>query len=195
MASLDITLCRPPQHVYVTFLLIFETHHSLAIKLSQMGQYRFTWIILFPLVSQDLHMALNATLFSMNSTRNTLPGDLTPLKDLVVVSNCLILSNLSLTRFVLCFRQSILIREYTQDTEVSEQQEFKKCFTLEEFDRSRCSNIEVGIVAYRGKLSNPRWVDKERGEYILSPGCVTLTPYRIFYHSVYHPCRHIETCT
>lgn len=49
-------------------------------------------------------------------------------------------------------------------TEVSEQQEFRKPFILEEFDRSRCGNIQVDIVAYRGQLAEPRWLDTEQGK-------------------------------
>ncbi|KAI6100572.1 hypothetical protein F5141DRAFT_1218599 [Pisolithus sp. B1] len=50
-------------------------------------------------------------------------------------------------------------------TQVSEQQEFRKSFILEETDRSRCSNLHVDIIAYRGKLANPRWMDTEEGSY------------------------------
>ncbi|KIJ11257.1 hypothetical protein PAXINDRAFT_15797 [Paxillus involutus ATCC 200175] len=50
-------------------------------------------------------------------------------------------------------------------TEVSEEREFKKCFVIEEFDLSHCSSIQVDIVAYRGKLSHPCWVDTERDSY------------------------------
>ncbi|KAF9231963.1 hypothetical protein BU15DRAFT_67879 [Melanogaster broomeanus] len=50
-------------------------------------------------------------------------------------------------------------------TEVSEEQEFKKPFMIEEFDLSHCGSIQVDIVAYRGKLSHPCWVDAERDSY------------------------------
>ncbi|KAI6029300.1 hypothetical protein BKA83DRAFT_4216861 [Pisolithus microcarpus] len=50
-------------------------------------------------------------------------------------------------------------------TQVSEQQEFRKSFILEEVDRSRCSNLHVDIIAYRGKLANPCWMDTEEGSY------------------------------
>ncbi|KAF8415387.1 hypothetical protein L210DRAFT_3657556 [Boletus edulis BED1] len=50
-------------------------------------------------------------------------------------------------------------------TEVSEEQEFKKPFIIEEFDLSHCGSIHVDIVAYRGKLSDPTWMDAERDAY------------------------------
>ncbi|KAI6046250.1 hypothetical protein EDC04DRAFT_1677424 [Pisolithus marmoratus] len=50
-------------------------------------------------------------------------------------------------------------------TQVSEQQEFRKSFILEETDRSRCNKLHVDIMAYRGKLANPRWMDSEEGLY------------------------------
>ncbi|KIM58494.1 hypothetical protein SCLCIDRAFT_128104 [Scleroderma citrinum Foug A] len=53
----------------------------------------------------------------------------------------------------------------TKGTEVSEQQEFRKPFILEEFDCSRCGNIQVDIVAYRGQLAEPRWLDTEQDSY------------------------------
>jgi hypothetical protein len=55
---------------------------------------------------------------------------------------------------------------YTKGTEVSEEQEFKKPFIIEEFDLSHCGSIHVDIVAYRGKLLDPSWVDTERGEFV-----------------------------
>lgn len=53
----------------------------------------------------------------------------------------------------------------TKGTQVSEQQEFRKSFILEETDRSRCNNLHVDIMAYRGQLANPRWMDTEEGSY------------------------------
>ena len=50
-------------------------------------------------------------------------------------------------------------------TEVSEQQEFRKPFILEEFDCSRCGNIQVDIVAYRGQLADLGWMDTEQGKW------------------------------
>ncbi|KAG9312597.1 hypothetical protein JVU11DRAFT_6994 [Chiua virens] len=50
-------------------------------------------------------------------------------------------------------------------TEVSEEQEFKKPFIIEEFDLSHCGSIHVDIVAYRGKVLNPSWVDTERDAF------------------------------
>ncbi|KAL4079085.1 hypothetical protein J3A83DRAFT_4367804 [Scleroderma citrinum] len=47
----------------------------------------------------------------------------------------------------------------------AEQQEFRKPFILEEFDRSRCGKIQVDVVAYRGQLANPRWMDTEQDSY------------------------------
>jgi len=50
-------------------------------------------------------------------------------------------------------------------TEVLEEQEFKKPFMIEEFDLSHCGSIHVDIVAYRGMLSDPQWVDVEPDVY------------------------------
>lgn len=58
---------------------------------------------------------------------------------------------------------------HTKGTEVSEEQEFKKPFIIEEFDLSHCGSIPVDIVAYRGRLLNPSWVDTERGEFRVHP--------------------------
>ncbi|KAG6334775.1 hypothetical protein ID866_4308 [Astraeus odoratus] len=50
----------------------------------------------------------------------------------------------------------------TKGTEVSERQEFRKSFIFEEFNRSRCNKLHLDILAYRGKLPNPRWIDEEQ---------------------------------
>lgn len=57
----------------------------------------------------------------------------------------------------------------TKGTEVSEAQEFKKPFIIEEFDLSQCGSIHVDIVAYRGRLLDPTWVDTERGTFVRHP--------------------------
>ncbi|KAI6044886.1 hypothetical protein EDC04DRAFT_2889550 [Pisolithus marmoratus] len=56
---------------------------------------------------------------------------------------------------------SILIR----GTEVSEQQEFRSPFYREEQDLSECKRIGEDIVAYRGTLERPQWMDKEKDSY------------------------------
>ncbi|KAF9234840.1 hypothetical protein BU15DRAFT_78674 [Melanogaster broomeanus] len=62
-------------------------------------------------------------------------------------------------------KSSLCIGFLFKGTEVSEEQEFKKPFMIEEFDLSHCGSIQVDIVAYRGKLSHPCWVDAERDSY------------------------------
>lgn len=71
-----------------------------------------------------------------------------------------------LSFYVTC---SLRVRPHTKGTEVSEEQEFKKPFIIEEFDLSHCGSIHVDIVAYRGQLLNPSWVDSERGELVANP--------------------------
>ncbi|KAI5991133.1 hypothetical protein EDD15DRAFT_1115401 [Pisolithus albus] len=56
---------------------------------------------------------------------------------------------------------SILIR----GTEVSEEQEFRKSFYEEHADIFACRSLEVDIVAYRGTLENPLWMDEEKDSY------------------------------
>ncbi|KAI6156476.1 hypothetical protein EDD17DRAFT_1763968 [Pisolithus thermaeus] len=56
---------------------------------------------------------------------------------------------------------SILIR----GTEVSEEQEFREAFYRENANLSACKSLGVDIVAYRGTLENPLWMDKEKESY------------------------------
>ncbi|KAI6030474.1 hypothetical protein F5J12DRAFT_902965 [Pisolithus orientalis] len=53
----------------------------------------------------------------------------------------------------------------TRGTEVSEQQEFRSEFYREQADLSGCKNVRVDIVAYRGTLKDPLWMDEEAELY------------------------------
>ena len=86
---------------------------------------------------------------------------------------------------------------YTKGTEVSEEQEFKKPFIIEEFDLSHCGSIHVDIVAYRGKLLDPTWVDAERGEFVVNSHSLTSCrlPFcfeRCLHDIVLRACGHVK---
>ncbi|KAI6108537.1 hypothetical protein EV401DRAFT_2116788 [Pisolithus croceorrhizus] len=53
----------------------------------------------------------------------------------------------------------------TRGTEVSEQQEFRSGFYREVANLSACKSVEEDIVAYRGTLKDPLWMDKEKESY------------------------------
>ncbi|KAI6123788.1 hypothetical protein EDD16DRAFT_608175 [Pisolithus croceorrhizus] len=53
----------------------------------------------------------------------------------------------------------------TRGTEVSEQQEFRSAFYQEVANLSACKSVEVEIVAYRGTLQCPLWMDREKDSY------------------------------
>ncbi|KAI5991132.1 hypothetical protein EDD15DRAFT_2369021 [Pisolithus albus] len=59
-----------------------------------------------------------------------------------------------------CFG-SILLR----GTAVSEEQEFREPFYQENADLSACKSLGVDIIAYRGALQNPLWMDKEKESF------------------------------
>lgn len=48
-----------------------------------------------------------------------------------------------------------------QGLQVSEEQEFRYTFTAERNSRSAMKMVEEPILAYRGDLADPLWVDKE----------------------------------
>jgi hypothetical protein len=52
---------------------------------------------------------------------------------------------------------------YAQGTRVSEDQEFREEFYLENLESSWCDSIEVPIVIYKGSSLDPRWMDTEAG--------------------------------
>ncbi|KIJ08850.1 hypothetical protein PAXINDRAFT_88270 [Paxillus involutus ATCC 200175] len=52
---------------------------------------------------------------------------------------------------------SILIK----GTQVSEQQEFRQSFVIKEASRFEFTSVEIQILAYRGSLLQPTWMDKE----------------------------------
>ncbi|KAI6139333.1 hypothetical protein BKA82DRAFT_3988626 [Pisolithus tinctorius] len=54
---------------------------------------------------------------------------------------------------------------FAKGTEVSEQQEFRHAFYREQADLSGCESIEDEIVAYRGTLERPLWMDEEEGDF------------------------------
>ena len=47
---------------------------------------------------------------------------------------------------------------------MSEQQEFRHSFIAEGTSRSAMKTIEAPILAYRGDLLDPEWMDEERGK-------------------------------
>ncbi|KAI6044888.1 hypothetical protein EDC04DRAFT_2640470 [Pisolithus marmoratus] len=53
----------------------------------------------------------------------------------------------------------------TRGTEVFEQREFRSRFYREEEDLSACKSVAVDLVAYRGTLQRPLWMDKEQELY------------------------------
>ncbi|KAI6156475.1 hypothetical protein EDD17DRAFT_1845061 [Pisolithus thermaeus] len=53
----------------------------------------------------------------------------------------------------------------TKGTEVSGQQEFRTSFCRERANLSACESVQVDIVAYRGTVECPLWVDKEKESY------------------------------
>lgn len=82
---------------------------------------------------------------------------------------------------------------------MSEEQEFKKPFIIEEFDLSNCGSIQVDIVAYRGKLLDPLWVDIERGEFVVnlvvarrSAAYRTFRLERYLHDIVFRVCGHVK---
>ena len=54
-----------------------------------------------------------------------------------------------------------------QGTQVSEQQEFQSSFFILRESATDCTSISDKIVAYRGSLSDPLWMDIEPGKYFL----------------------------
>lgn len=115
-------------------------------------------------VLQGLHMARDAMFPITDLIPSIHPEGLVLSRDLLAWSYRTALSLFS-PKFVLGSLESSSTDQCTKGTEVAEQQEFKKSFILEEFDRSRCGNIQVDIVAYRGQLANPRWMDTEEGGF------------------------------
>lgn len=84
---------------------------------------------------------------------------------------------------------------HPKGAEVSEEQEFKKPFIIEEFDLSHCGTIHVDIIAYRGTLPNPSWVDTERGESDFVANAVTGRAYpsfRCLHDVVLRACGHVK---
>ncbi|KAF9222351.1 hypothetical protein BS17DRAFT_818684 [Gyrodon lividus] len=132
MSTLDVTFCRPSQHVNKAVAdgaVSFFIDHLVSARAA-----RFTYGTECNALYNEHepeHVARESNAFQG-------------------ITGCLELPNAF---------ESIL----TKGTEVSEEQEFKKPFIIEEFDLSHCSSIQVDIVAYRGKLSHPCWVDTERG--------------------------------
>jgi len=53
-----------------------------------------------------------------------------------------------------------------QGTQVSEQQEFRSSFFLLGESARDCTSISDEIIAYRGSLSDPCWMDIEPGKYV-----------------------------
>lgn len=66
-----------------------------------------------------------------------------------------------------CIRRFIAYAQ--QGTRVSEQQEFNEAFAVRRYNQAACNNVEVGIMSYRGSLTNPNWVDTERGKTHICP--------------------------
>ncbi|KAG1788549.1 uncharacterized protein HD556DRAFT_1529904 [Suillus plorans] len=50
----------------------------------------------------------------------------------------------------------------TKGTLVSEQQEFSRKFAIRRYNQAACSQVDIGIMSYRGLLQKPDWVDTER---------------------------------
>ncbi|KAH7883408.1 hypothetical protein F5I97DRAFT_237833 [Phlebopus sp. FC_14] len=134
MDSLNITFCRPKQHVNKAVAdgaVSFFIDHLVSVRAA-----RFTY-------GSECNTVYNEHLSEHVARKSSAFQGIT---------GCLELPNAF---------ESIL----TKGTEVSEEQEFKKPFVIEEFDRSHCSDIQVDVVAYRGKLANPCWTDEERDSF------------------------------
>ena len=56
--------------------------------------------------------------------------------------------------------------DIVQGTQVSEQQEFRSSFSMLRESATDCTSISTKIIAYRGSLSDPCWMDIEPGKYI-----------------------------
>ncbi|KAG1804031.1 uncharacterized protein BJ212DRAFT_1571075 [Suillus subaureus] len=53
----------------------------------------------------------------------------------------------------------------TKGTRVSEQQEFSETFVIRRYNQAVCNRVEVDIMAYRGLLPTPEWMDIERSSF------------------------------
>lgn len=51
-----------------------------------------------------------------------------------------------------------------QGVQVSEQQEFRQSFFREQNSRALLANVKVSILAYRGDVLDPQWMDTEPGK-------------------------------
>lgn len=49
-------------------------------------------------------------------------------------------------------------------TRVSEQQTFEEDFVIRRSSMASCGSVDVDIVAYRGPLTRPDWMDIETGK-------------------------------
>ncbi|KAG2073742.1 hypothetical protein BDR04DRAFT_1127075 [Suillus decipiens] len=70
-----------------------------------------------------------------------------------------------------------------EGTRVSEQKEFSETFAIRRYNQAACNQVEVGVMSYRGLLSNPDWIDTERNTSKIAE---KLTPKRSTEGSTYY---------
>ncbi|KIO05283.1 hypothetical protein M404DRAFT_9026 [Pisolithus tinctorius Marx 270] len=146
MSSLGVTFCRPSQHVNKAVADGAVSYYLDRLVSARAARFTYGIPCCHTYTPHDTeHASRRLTAFTTLSGDLWLPNGFCPI----------------LTRVPSEFKFFF----FAKGTEVSEQQEFRRTFYREQANLYECKNVGVDIVAYRGTLENPLWMDKEAGDF------------------------------